>query len=79
MKRVNQSLVGHYHYYGVTDNYWSLGQFCNYVKALIFKWLNRRSQKKSFTWETFQKGFLQTFPIAIPKTYVSLFYIKSNG
>jgi len=74
IKRLNQSLVGHYHYYGVTDNTKSLERFKNMVMALLFKWLNRRSQKRSYTWDSFNDRLLVIFPIAQPKVYVSLFY-----
>jgi RNA-directed DNA polymerase len=73
-KRINQSLTGHYHYYGVTDNAKSLERFRQMVISLLYKWLNRRSQKRSYTWDTFSKGLLVTFPIVQPKIYVSLFY-----
>ncbi|MEQ1843441.1 MAG: hypothetical protein ABL994_23790 [Verrucomicrobiales bacterium] len=44
-------LNGHWNYYGVLGNSPSLGVFEREVKGLIFKWLNRRSQRKSLTWE----------------------------
>ena len=74
IKRVNQSLVGYYRYYGVTDNIKSLERFRNLVRSLVFKWLNRRSQRRSYTWATFEERILGVFPIALPKVYVSLFY-----
>ena len=74
MKRINQSLMGHYRYYGVTDNTKSLEGFKQMVVSLLYKWLNRRSQKRSYTWDTFSNGLLVTFPIIQPKIYVSLFY-----
>jgi len=74
IKRVNQSLLGHYHYYGVTDNTKSLERFRHMVVGLLYKWLNRRSQKKSYCWAGFDKGLLAIFPIVQPKIYVSLFY-----
>jgi RNA-directed DNA polymerase len=46
-------LQGHYNYYGVTDNYRMIANYYNKVIRLIFKWLNRRSQRKSFNWEKF--------------------------
>lgn len=74
IRRVNQSLTGHYHYYGVTDNRRSLERFRHMVVALLYKWLNRRSQRKSYNWESYSNGLLVIFPIVQPKTYVSLFY-----
>uniref|UniRef100_UPI00405718C5 group II intron maturase-specific domain-containing protein n=1 Tax=Agathobacter sp. TaxID=2021311 RepID=UPI00405718C5 len=51
IKKLNQILVGYYHYYGITDNIQSLNNFRFRVIRSLFQWLNRRSQKKSYTWE----------------------------
>lgn len=69
---INQWLVGHYHYYGITDNFKSIAGFQFMVTNLLFKWLNRRSERKSYVWDAFRDGLLKTFPIAKPKIYVSL-------
>jgi hypothetical protein len=44
------------------------------VKWLLFKWLNRRSQRRSYTIETYFNGLLKSCPIAEPRIRVSLFY-----
>ena len=36
------------------------------TKKLLFKWLNRRSQRRSYTWDTFNNGLLRTFPLLEP-------------
>jgi hypothetical protein len=48
-------LIGHYNYYGVTWNLRRLNHFYWVCLTELFKWLNRRSQKRSFTWERFQR------------------------
>lgn len=65
---------GHYQYYGVTDNTREVKSFLSITKKLLFKWLNRRSQRRSYTWETFNNGLLRTFPLLEPSIKVSLFY-----
>lgn len=45
---------GHLHYYGISGNMRSLVRYCWHVRKLLFKWLNRRSQRKSLTWEKYQ-------------------------
>ena len=50
IEKLNTKLAGHYNYYGVIGNYDSLGSFFYQVNRLFFKWLNRRSQRKSLTW-----------------------------
>lgn len=48
-------LRGHYNYYGVTSNEAKLNHYYYACVRELFKWLNRRSQKRSYDWE----GFLQ--------------------
>jgi len=48
MKRIALMLHGHYRYYGVSDNKRHLNRFLELVQRLLYKWLNRRSQKKCF-------------------------------
>ncbi len=45
---------GHIQYYGVSHNVPTMQSFLCVVNKILFKWLNRRSQRKSFTWEKFQ-------------------------
>lgn len=74
IKKINQKLRGHYQYYGVTDNTRGVKSYLNVTKWLLFKWLNRRSQRRSYTLDTFYDGLLKTFPLLEPKVSVSLFY-----
>lgn len=52
---VNAKVTGHYNYFGVIGNYASLSEFRFRAERILFRWLNRRSQRKSFTWKTFAK------------------------
>lgn len=72
--KINEKLRGHYQYYGVTDNAREIKNFQSAIKWLLFKWLNRRSQRRSYTKDSFFNGLLRTFPILEPKIQVSLFY-----
>lgn len=56
------------------DEITSVKSFLCITKKLLFKWLNRRSQKHSCTWETFNNGLLKTFPLLEPSIKVRLFY-----
>ena len=51
--KLNKSLVGYYGYYAVSDNMPSVQKFRFETIKLLFKWLNRRSQRKSFTRKEF--------------------------
>jgi len=64
--KVNRKLLGYYNYYGVTGNFQSLNSVVYQVKGLFFKWLNRRSQRKSYNWEGF-KELVNCFEIAKPR------------
>jgi RNA-directed DNA polymerase len=48
LKTLNRKLRGYYNYYGVIGNYLSLHQFFRQATRILKKWLNRRSQKRSF-------------------------------
>lgn len=72
-KTVNAKLRGHYQYYGVTDNARDIRLYLENTKRLLHKWLNRRSQKRSYTWDAFSNGLLKTFPLSEPNIKVSLF------
>jgi hypothetical protein len=65
-------LKGHIRYYGVSFNIGHVLQFLWSSVRLLFKWLNRRSQRKSFTWERFNR-FIEANPLPIVKIYHSLF------
>ena len=69
---MNQVLVGYFHYYGITDNYVCLSKFEDRMEKLLFKWLNRRSQKRSYNWDGFH-DLLKEFPLAKPRIYVSIY------
>jgi group II intron reverse transcriptase/maturase len=72
--KLNQSLRGYYQYYAVTDNTLEVKKFLNAVTWLLFKWLNRRSQKRSYNVDTFYNGLLKSHPLAEPHIKVNLFY-----
>lgn len=70
--KLNQILTGYFHYYGITDNSRSITNFYFQVTNSLYYWLNRRSQKKSYTWRGF-KDMLKVYPLAVPKIYVSVY------
>lgn len=72
MKELNRKLVGTYNYFGVSGNSRSVSSLYYRVRRLVFKWLNRRSQRKSFNWDKFQK-FLNKFKLKRPKIKVDIF------
>jgi RNA-directed DNA polymerase len=53
LRRTKLKLVGHLNYYGITDNWELCHAFSTEVTRLLYKWLNRQSQKRSYDWERF--------------------------
>ena len=72
IRKLNELLVGYYHYYGITDNAKGITDFCYRVRKSLFYWLNRRSQKKSYSWAAFG-DMMKVYPLARPKIYVSIY------
>lgn len=68
-------LEGYYRYYGITDNSQRLQAFHHIARCLLFKWLNRRSQRKSFDGEKFER-FLEKYPLPSPGIYVNIMEIR---
>ncbi len=57
---------GYWNYYGVIGNYDSLMTFYYHSVRILFKWLNRRSQRLSYNWAGF-KDLLKQFKIPAPR------------
>lgn len=76
IKELNVKLRGHYQYYGITDNS-RISNFYNNTIRLLYKWLNRRSQRKSFGWDKYNL-FLKRHEILKPKVYVSIYDTKNR-
>ena len=63
---LNAKLRGYYNYYGVRGNFDSLNEFYQLVQELHLKWLNRRSQRQSYTWPGYRM-LKQHFALARPR------------
>lgn len=66
-----QKLRGHYAYYGVSDNAVWLTRFRKEVLHLLYEWLNRRGQRKSFTYQRFFR-YVDVHPLSPPMRLVNL-------
>ncbi len=62
LEHVRRHLQGHIQYFGVSGNSRSLGQYVRQAGRLLFKWLNRCSQRRSVTWARFNRGVLHSLP-----------------
>ncbi len=63
--KLNRKLRGYWNYYGIRGNYESLNDYFHHVKHTLFKWLNRRSQRRSYTWTGFA-ALLKDFKLPKP-------------
>jgi len=77
MKKMKSKVQGHCNYYGITGNRNSVNDFIDEIKRLLFKWLNRRSQRKSFNWDKFNK-FLKKYPLPRAKVNVDIFALNKG-
>ena len=65
-RELNAKLRGYYNYYGVVGNYASLKQFYKSAIRILYKWLNRRSQRQSYNWTGFRE-LLEHFRVEQPR------------
>jgi len=70
-------LRGHYSYYGVAFNEAKLNHFHHHCIGSLFRWINRRSQKRSYTWEQFKRR-LHFHPLPRPPRGVELLSLSSE-
>jgi group II intron reverse transcriptase/maturase len=61
-----RKLTGHFNYYGIIGNVEALGRFRYEVCRVWHKWLSRRSQRGSLTWERFN-GILERLTLPAPR------------
>jgi group II intron reverse transcriptase/maturase len=64
--QLNSKLRGHYQYYGIRGNFDSLKDFYHHVRRILFRQLNRRSQRRSYNWKGFAE-LIQVFRLERPR------------
>jgi len=75
-KVLRMKLFGHYRYYGISGNIRELRKFYTQVSKLAYKWINRRSQKKSYTYKQYCR-FKKYNPLPEPKIYHLTYALSS--
>ncbi|AFV01916.1 Retron-type RNA-directed DNA polymerase [Dehalobacter sp. UNSWDHB] len=63
---LNSKLRGYYNYYGLIGNSGRLREFYEQAMKTLYKWLNRRSQRKSFDWSEFNR-VLKRYGVLTPR------------
>lgn len=65
-RKLRSKYYGYWNYYGIHDNSKGIGRYYHHTINLMFKWLNRRSQRHSYNWQGF-RDLLETFKIPTPR------------
>ena len=56
LKQARARVVGHLSYYAITDNLERCNDYIYYATRILFKWINRKSQRKAYTWDSFSQA-----------------------
>ena len=71
-KKIAEKLRGHFGYYGVSENARSLKSYYRAAISLVYKWVNRRSQRSSMKSNEFNE-YLKRFPLPVPRIHHSFY------
>ena len=63
---LRRKLQGYWNYYCVIGNSEKTATYAHHARGLVFKWLNRRSQRKSFNWAEFNAAWTR-WNLAVPR------------
>jgi RNA-directed DNA polymerase len=69
MPQFRRKLLGFQNYFGLPDNSSSLNRYSRHAIKALFKWLNRRSQRRSYHWKGFgaMLGYFQISNLRVRK------------
>lgn len=73
---LRSKLTGHYRYYGVSGNSYGIGRFHRRMLYLVRKWLNRRSQRRTFSWANYWR-YLEKYPLPSPRIFQNFYPLNS--
>jgi RNA-directed DNA polymerase len=71
-KMLTSKMLGHYRYFGVSENSRGISNHRHLVKRLAYKWINRCSQRKSMNWLEFE-SYCQRHGFPSARLYVNLY------
>src|SRR5438128_11939528 len=66
METLRAKYAGHWNYYGIIGNAKSLSRYGYETSRILFKWLNRRSQRRSLRWSAYNR-LLKRFQVPPPR------------
>ena len=56
LRQARIRVFGHLNYYAITDNLERCRYYVRRTEQILFKWLNRKSQRRAYTWESFAQA-----------------------
>jgi RNA-directed DNA polymerase len=56
LRRAKARVVGHLNYYAITDNADRCSSYVYHATRVLFKWLNRKSQRRTYTWVGYRQA-----------------------
>ena len=56
IRQARTRVVGHLSYYAITDNSERCSYYVYCARRILFKWLNRKSQRKAYTWKDYERA-----------------------
>jgi group II intron reverse transcriptase/maturase len=56
LRQARTRVLGHLSYYAITDNLERCLYYVRRATEILFKWLNRKSQRKAYTWANFKQA-----------------------
>jgi RNA-directed DNA polymerase len=56
LRQARAKVMGHLSYYAITDNLERCSFYVYRTKQILFKWLNRKSQRKAYIWASFTQA-----------------------
>ncbi|MBL7178061.1 MAG: group II intron reverse transcriptase/maturase [Desulfobacteraceae bacterium] len=56
LRQARIRVLGHLSYYAITDNLERSSYYVYRATRILFKWLNRKSQRKAYAWESFNQA-----------------------
>ena len=56
LRAARHRVIGHLSYYAITDNSERCSYFVYRAAQILFKWLNRKSQRRAYTWADFNQA-----------------------
>lgn len=74
MPALRRKLTGFRNYFGLPDNSRSVSRVYDFVLKTLYKWLNRRSQRRSFNWRSFKDmlRYYQIGPLRVTKRHLAV-------